>query len=251
MALTQKEQQRYKRHLMLPQVDEAGQEKIKNSRVLIVGVGGLGSPVAMELACAGVGTIGIVDFDVVDISNIQRQLLYTENSVGKSKVQQAKERLAAMNSEVNIICIEDRLDETNATEIFENYDIIVDATDNFDVRYVISDTCVKLGKPHIYGAIYEFYGQVAILGGEGPCLRCLNPEPPKKGEIVEAKDVGVFGAIPGIIGSMQACETLKTILGCGRSLKNRMIFVDMLNMTFDEVEIPKRPRCPVCGKGEN
>ncbi|MBQ7284136.1 MAG: HesA/MoeB/ThiF family protein [Oscillospiraceae bacterium] len=250
MALTAKEQQRYKRHLMLPQVDEAGQEKIKNSKVLIVGAGGLGSPVAMELACAGVGTIGLVDFDVVDVSNLQRQLLYTENSVGKSKVQQAKERLVAMNRDVNVICIEDKLDETNATEIFEKFDIIVDATDNFDVRYIISDTCVKLNKPHIYGAIYEFYGQIAVLGGDGPCLRCLNPEPPKKGEVVEAKDVGVFGAIPGVVGSLQACEVLKAIIGCGTGLKGRMIFIDLLNMTFDEVKIPKYPKCRCCGKGE-
>lgn len=251
MALTQKEQQRYKRHLMLPQVDESGQQKIKDSKVLIIGAGGLGSPVAMELVCAGVGTIGIVDFDKVDISNLQRQLLYNESDVGKSKVRTAREKLEKMNSAVKINAIEDRLDESNAALIFEKYDIIVDATDNFDARYLISDTCVKLGKPHIYGAIYEFYGQVAVLGGDGPCLRCLNPEPPKKGEVIEAKDVGVFGAIPGVIGSLQACETLKYILDCGKSLKGRMIFIDMLNMTFDEVEIPKYPKCKVCGKGEN
>lgn len=251
MALTQKEQQRYKRHLMLPQVDTEGQNKIKNSKVLVVGVGGLGCPVAMELACAGVGTIGLVDFDVVDISNLQRQLIYTEADVGKSKVKMAGERLVAMNSDVNVICIEDKLDESNATEIFEKYDIIVDATDNFDVRYVISDTCVKLNKPHVYGAIYEFFGQVSVLGGDGPCLRCLQPQPPKKGEIVEAKDVGVFGAIPGVIGSLQACEVLKLIIGAEKTLKGRMIFIDMLNMTFDEVEIPKHPKCICCGKGEN
>ena len=250
MALDKYEQQRYKRHLMLPQVDEAGQEKIKNSKVLIIGAGGLGSPVAMELCCAGVGTIGIVDFDVVDISNLQRQLIYTEADVGKPKVQAAKQRLEAMNSNVNIVCIEDKLDETNATEIFEKFDIIVDATDNFDARYIISDTCVKLCKPHVYGAIYEFYGQVVVLGGDGPCLRCLQPQPPQKGEVVEAKDVGVFGAIPGVIGSLQACEVLKLIIGAGKTLKGRMIFIDMLNMTFDEVEIPKYPKCISCGKGE-
>ena len=250
MALNKKEQQRYKRHLMLPQVDEAGQEKLKNSKVLIVGAGGLGCPVAMELCCAGVGTIGIVDFDVVDISNLQRQLIYTEADIGKSKVQTAKQRLKAMNSDVNIICIEDKLDQTNATEIFEKYDIIVDATDNFDARYIISDTCVKLNKPHVYGAIYEFFGQVAVLGGDGPCLRCLPPPPPKPGEVVEAKEVGVFGAIPGVIGSLQACEVLKLIIGAGKPLKGRMIFIDMLNMTFDEVEIPKYPKCISCGKGE-
>ena len=250
MILTQTEQQRYKRHLMLPQVDEAGQLKIKNSRVLVVGAGGLGGPVAMELACAGVGTIGLVDFDRVDISNLQRQLLYTENDVGKSKVYTAKARLEQMNSNVNVIAIEDRLDESNANEIFEKFDIIVDATDNFDARYIISDTCVKQGKPHVYGAIFEFYGQVAVLGGDGPCLRCLQPQPPEKGEIIEAKDVGVFGAIPGVIGSLQACEVLKLIIGTGTTLKGRMIFVDMLNMTFDQVEIPKYPKCTVCGKGE-
>ena len=235
---------------MLPQVDVEGQEKIKNSKVLVVGVGGLGCPVAMQLVCAGVGTVGLIDFDVVDISNLQRQVLYTEKDVGKSKVQMAKEHLAQMNNDVNIICIEDKLDETNATEIFEKFDIIVDATDNFDVRYVISDTCVKLNKPHVYGAIYEFFGQVAVLGSDGPCLRCLNPQPPEKGEIIEAKDVGVFGAIPGVIGSLQACETLKLIIGAGKTLKGRMVFIDMLNMTFDEVEIPKYPKCTCCGKGE-
>ncbi len=250
MLLTQKEQQRYKRHLMLPQVDQEGQVKIKNSKVLIVGAGGLGSPVAMELACAGVGTIGIIDFDKVDISNLQRQLLYTENDVGKSKVRTAKARLEQINSDVKVIAIEDRLDESNATEIFEKFDIIVDATDNFNARYIISDTCVKLGKPDVYGAIYEFYGQVAVLGEDGPCLRCLQPEPPKEGEIIEARDVGVFGAIPGVIGSLQACEVLKLIIGAGTTLKGRMIFVDMLNMTFDEVEIPKYPKCTICGKGD-
>lgn len=250
MALTEKEKNRYKRHLMLPQVYAEGQEKIKNSKVLIVGAGGLGCPVAMELCCAGVGTIGLVDFDVVDISNLQRQLLYTEEDIGKSKVQMAKKHLKAMNSDVNIICIEDKLDGTNVTEIFEKYDIIVDATDNFEARYIISDCCVKLNKPHIYGAIYEFFGQVAVLGGDGPCLRCLNPEPPKQGEVIEAKDVGVFGAIPGVIGSLQACEVLKTIIGAGKSLKGRMIFIDMLNMAFDEVEIPKYPKCKACSKGE-
>lgn len=247
--LSSQEKNRYKRHLMLPQVDEAGQLKIKNSRVLVVGAGGLGCPVAMELCCAGVGTIGIIDFDTVDVSNLQRQLLYTEKDVGKSKVLVARERLLQMNSAVEINCIEDRLDRSNAEEIISRYDIVVDATDNFDVRYIISDTCVKLGKYHVYGAIYEFYGQVAVLAGDGPCLRCLNPEPPEKGEIVEAKDVGVFGAVPGVIGSLQACETLKLIIGCS-TLKGRMVFVDMLNMTFDGVDIPKYPRCKVCGKGD-
>ena len=250
MALTQQEAGRYKRHLMLPQIDEAGQEKIKNSKVLVVGAGGLGCPVALYLAAAGVGTIGLIDFDVVDLSNLQRQVLYSEKDVGKSKVHMAKERLVQLNSNVNVICIEDMLDDTNATEIFEKFDIIVDACDNFDTRYVISDTCVKLGKPHVYGAIYEFYGQVVVLGGDGPCLRCINPEPPKQGKIIDAKDVGVFGAIPGVIGSLQACEVLKLITGCGKSLKGRMIFIDMLNMNFDEVEIPKYPKCKCCGKGE-
>ena len=250
MALTQQEAGRYKRHLMLPQIDEAGQEKIKNSKVLVVGAGGLGCPVALYLAAAGVGTIGLIDFDVVDLSNLQRQVLYSEKDVGKSKVHMARERLVQLNSNVNVICIEDMLDATNATEIFEKFDIIVDACDNFDTRYVISDTCVKLGKPHVYGAIYEFYGQVVVLGGDGPCLRCINPEPPKQGEIIDAKDVGVFGAIPGVIGSLQACEVLKLITGCGKSLKGRMIFIDMLNMNFDEVEIPKYPKCKCCSKGE-
>ena len=248
--LSGQEISRYKRHIMLPQVRKEGQLKLKNSKVLVVGAGGLGCPVAMELACAGVGTIGIIDFDRVDLSNLQRQMIYTEKDVGKSKARVARERLKQMNSNVEVVCIEDKLDEANATEIFEKYDIIVDATDNFDTRYIISDTCVKLNKPHVYGAIYEFYGQVAVLGGEGPCLRCIQPEAPKEGEIVEAKDVGVLGAVPGVIGSLQVCETLKLILGCGKTLKGRMIFIDMLNMTFDEVEIPKYPKCKSCGKGE-
>ncbi|MBR5251657.1 MAG: HesA/MoeB/ThiF family protein [Oscillospiraceae bacterium] len=249
--LSQQEMYRYKRHLMLPQVDVAGQEKIRDSKVLIVGAGGLGCPVAMQLACAGVGTIGIIDFDVVDLSNLQRQLAYTEQDVGKSKVRTVKNRLMQMNSNICVNAIEDKLDANNAPQIFEKYDIIVDACDNFDTRYLISDTCVKLGKPLVYGAIYEFYGQVVVLGQDGPCLRCINAEPPKPGEIVEACDVGVFGAIPGVVGSMQACEVLKLITGCGETLKGRMVFVDLLNMTFDEVEIPKNPKCKVCGKGEN
>ncbi len=250
MALTDKERQRYERHLILPQIDEMGQEKIKNSKVLIVGAGGLGCPVAMQLCCAGVGTIGIMDCDNVDISNLQRQVLYTERDVGKSKVQVAKSRLQAMNENVKIICIEDRLDRSNAEEIFEKYDIIVDATDNFDTRYIISDTCVKQKKYHVYGAIYEFYGQVAVLAGDGACLRCLNQQPPKENEVISAKDVGVLGAVPGVIGSLQACETLKLITGAGKSLKGRMVFIDMLNMEFDWVEIPKNPNCISCGNIE-
>ncbi|MEG1895584.1 MAG: HesA/MoeB/ThiF family protein [Oscillospiraceae bacterium] len=246
-SLEEKDLERYKRHLMLAQVGEEGQLKIKNSRVLIIGAGGLGCPVALYLTAAGVGTLGIVDFDSVDVSNLQRQIIYTEQDIGKNKALAARQRLQRLNSDVVINAITEKLEPQNIEDIVKEYDIVVDATDNFTTRYLISDTCIKLKKPEIYGAIFEFYGQVTVFGENGPCLRCLNPNPPKAGEMKSTKDIGVLGAIPGIIGSLQGAETLKCILKCGQSLKGRMIFVDALTMKFDEIELPKNPKCTVCG----
>lgn len=249
-SLNRSEQERYRRNILLSEVREVGQLKIKESRVLIVGVGGLGCPVALYLASSGVGTIGLVDFDVVDISNLQRQMLYTEKDVGKKKVEVAKERLIAMNSSLTVNAICEKLDSVNIEKIILDYDIVVDATDNFDIRYIISDACIALKKAEIYGAIFEFYGQVTVLGKDGPCLRCLNPEPHMAGEMPDTKDVGVLGAIPGVVGALQGAEVLKCILGCGQPLKGRMVFIDILNMKFDEVELPKNPKCTVCGKNQ-
>ncbi len=242
-------QERYHRHYILPQVGREGQKKIQNSKVLIVGVGGLGCPVALELVAAGMGTIGLVDFDVVEESNLQRQILYTEQDVGKTKVEAAARHLRERNSQCKIYCINDKISPENCVQLFGEYDIIVDATDNFDTRYLISDTCIQLRKPHVYGAIYEFYGQVAILGTDGPCLRCLSDPAKDQRETVSAQKIGVLGAVPGVIGSMQACEVLKYIVGAGESLEGTMIFVNLLDMTFDRIALSKNPHCPCCGKG--
>lgn len=242
------DKQRFKRHLLLREVGKAGQIKIKNSKVLIVGVGGLGCPIAQYLTAAGVGTIGLVDFDRVDISNLQRQVLYTENDIGKDKVSAAKATLERLNSQITINGLSVKLTQDNVEEIFKDYDIIVDATDNFEARYLINDTCVRLEKPEVYGAIFEFYGQVTVFDKTGPCLRCLSPTLPKEAELPNSKDVGVLGAVPGVIGSVQAVETLKYILDCKKSLVGRMVFIDLLNMKFDEMDLPKNEKCPVCNE---
>lgn len=249
MCETQNLKNRYARHFILPDVGEKGQEKIKNSKVLIVGAGGLGAPAAMYLAAAGVGTIGILDFDNVDITNLQRQIIYTEKDLGKPKAEAAAERLREMNSEIKVYAVKEKLTKDNSFNFFKDYDIIIDACDNFDTRYIISDTCTALNKPHIYGAIFEFYGQVAVLGKNGPCLRCLSDPEKDKTEVISSQKVGVLGAVPGVIGSLQAVETLKYILGIGENLQGKMIFVNMLDMSFDMVEIPKNPNCIICGKG--
>ena len=239
---------RYKRHLMLPEIGEAGQKKLEAGRVLVVGAGGLGSPVCLYLAAAGVGTIGITDFDKVDESNLQRQVLYKESDVGSSKVQAAKKHLLEMNSALCIKTFEEGLTEENAEEMVSQFDVVIDATDNFHTRYLLNDTCIRLGKPEIYGAICEFAGQVTVFLPEGPCLRCMNPEQPEAGEGPNAADYGVLGVLPGMIGCMQAAEAVKLLVGYGTTLAGRMLFLDAKTMTFDEMELPKNPRCPVCGK---
>lgn len=236
------ERERYKRHLILPDVGEEGQEKLRNGRVLVVGAGGLGSPVCLYLAAAGVGTIGIADFDRVDISNLQRQVLYCEKDVGKRKAEAAAERLRQMNSTLKVLTYGDGVTKENISQIIEGYDVIVDASDNFRTRYLLSDACVRMGKPDVYGAICEFSGQVTVFTKDGPCLRCLSPDEPET-EVPEASGFGVLGAIPGVIGCIQAAEVLKLLLGTGDSLVGRMLFVDLKSMSFDEMEIGANPRC--------
>lgn len=243
------EEMRYMRHLILPGVGEEGQKKLKDSRVLVVGAGGLGSPLCMYLAAAGVGTIGIADFDYVDESNLQRQILYREEDIGTLKVLAAKKNLEAMNSGVRIKAWEEGLTKENARRMVAEYDVIADATDNFYARYLLSDTCAAAGKPEVYGAICEFSGQVTVFDSNGPCLRCLNPEPPAPWENPNSKDFGVLGVLPGIIGCIQASEVLKILLGIGQTLSGRMLMIDILTMQTEELALPKNPRCTVCNKG--
>src|SRR5215471_17129994 len=247
--LTKDEIKRYSRHLILPEVGMEGQRKLKAAKVLCIGAGGLGSPVAMYLAAAGVGTIGIVDFDVVDFSNLQRQILHSTNDVGKSKLQSAKEKLSAMNPHVNIVLHDAALSSENALELFAPYDIIVDGTDNFPTRYLVNDACVILGKPNAYGSIFRFEGQASVFATkEGPCYRCLYPEPPPPGLVPSCAEGGVLGILPGTIGTLQATEAIKLILGIGKPLIGRMILYDALDMTFDSIKLRKNPKCPVCGE---
>jgi adenylyltransferase/sulfurtransferase len=235
-ALTAQEYQRYSRHLILPEVGLEGQRKLKAARVLCVGAGGLGSPVALYLTAAGVGTIGIVDFDAVDLSNLQRQVLHGTPDVGRSKLQSAKDRIAALNPEVNVIGYEEALTSKNALEIFKGYDVILDGTDNFPTRYLVNDACVLLGIPNAYGSIFRFEGQASVFGTrEGPCYRCLYPEPPPPGLVPSCAEGGVLGVLPGIIGMIQATEAVKLILGIGEPLIGRFLIYDALKMRFREL----------------
>ena len=225
-----------------------GQRKLKAAKVLCIGAGGLGSPVAMYLAAAGVGTIGIVDFDVVDFSNLQRQILHGTNDVGTPKLQSAKEKLVAMNPHINVVTHDAALSSENALELFAPYDIIVDGTDNFPTRYLVNDACVILGKPNAYGSIFRFEGQASVFATkEGPCYRCLYPEPPPPGLVPSCAEGGVLGVLPGIIGCIQANETIKLILGAGEPLIGRFLIFDALKMKFRELKLRKDPDCPVCG----
>ena len=247
-ALSTQEYQRYSRHLILPEVGLEGQRKLKAARVLCVGAGGLGSPVALYLAAAGVGTIGIVDFDAVDLSNLQRQVLHGTPDVGRSKLESAKDRLNALNPEVNVIGYEEALTSKNALEIFKGYDVILDGTDNFPTRYLVNDACVLLGIPNAYGSIFRFEGQASVFGTkEGPCYRCLYPEPPPPGLVPSCAEGGVLGVLPGIIGMIQATEAVKLILGIGEPLIGRFLIYDALKMRFRELKLRKDPDCPVCG----
>ncbi len=232
----------------MPEVGIEGQRRIKNARVLIVGAGGLGAPVSLYLTAAGVGKIGLVDFDEVDETNLQRQVIFTTPDVGRKKVDVAKDRLLKLNPHIEVETYDTQLSSDNALEIISNYDIVVDATDNFPTRYLLSDACVFLKKPLVYGSIFRFDGQVSVFHAEkGPCYRCLYPEPPPPGLVPSCAEGGVLGVLPGIIGSLQANETLKLIVGIGQPLIGRLLLVDALNMTFRELSINKDRNCPVCG----
>jgi sulfur-carrier protein adenylyltransferase/sulfurtransferase len=246
--LTNDEVQRYSRHLILPEVGVEGQRKLKAGRVLCVGAGGLGSPAALYLAAAGVGTIGIIDFDTVDASNLQRQILHSTRDVGRSKLQSARDRLSALNPGVNIQTHDAALTSANALEIFRDYDVILDGTDNFSTRYLVNDACVILGKPNAYGSIFRFEGQASVFATKGgPCYRCLYPEPPPAGLVPSCAEGGVLGVLPGVIGTIQATETIKLLLGGGSTLVGRLLLYDAWNMRFRELKLRRDPECPVCG----
>ena len=247
--LSHDEIKRYSRHLIMPEVGMEGQKKLKKASVLCVGAGGLGSPLAFYLTAAGVGRIGIVDFDVVDFSNLQRQILHNTDDVGRPKLDSAAEKLRALNPNVNVELHETRLTSENALQIFEKYDIIVDGTDNFPTRYLVNDACVLTGKPNVYGSIFRFEGQASIFAtSEGPCYRCLYPEPPPPGLVPSCAEGGVLGILPGLVGLVQATETIKLILEKGNSLVGRLLLFDALGMKFRELKLKKDPECPVCGE---
>ncbi|HEY1256068.1 MAG TPA: molybdopterin-synthase adenylyltransferase MoeB [Terracidiphilus sp.] len=247
--LTKDDLSRYSRHLILPEVGEEGQRKLKAARVLCVGTGGLGSPLALYLAAAGVGTLGLVDFDVVDASNLQRQIIHSTADIGRKKLDSAAEKLKALNPNLNVDKHETLLSSANALDILKDYDVIADGTDNFPTRYLVNDACVLLGKPNAYGSIFRFEGQASVFAKkEGPCYRCLYPEPPPPGLVPSCAEGGVLGILPGLVGVIQATEVIKLILGKGTTLVGRLLLVDSLNMRFRELKLRKNPECPVCGE---
>ena len=247
-ALSSDEIKRYSRHLILSEVGMEGQQKLKAAKVLCIGAGGLGSPVAIYLAAAGVGTIGIVDFDAVDLSNLQRQILHGTSDVGRSKLASAKDTLHELNPHVNVVTHEVALSSANALDLFRGYDVVVDGTDNFPTRYLVNDACVLLGIPNAYGSIFRFEGQASVFGTkDGPCYRCLYPEPPPPGLVPSCAEAGVLGILPGLIGTIQATETVKLILGMGQTLAGRFLIYDAMKMRFRELTLRKDPDCPVCG----
>lgn len=246
--LTSDELKRYARHIILPDFGKAGQEKLKDSSVLCVGAGGLGSPLAMYLAAAGVGKIGIVDFDVVDLSNLQRQIIHGESTIGQRKVISAKNRINDINPNVEVVIHEVALSSENAREIVRQYDIVADGTDNFPTRYLVNDACVLEGKPNAYASIFRFEGQATVFGVEdGPCYRCLYPDPPPPGMVPSCAEGGVIGVLPGIMGTLQALETIKVLAGIGTTLKGRLLTYDAMDQRFRELKIRKDPECPICG----
>lgn len=248
LTLSQPEVARYSRHLIMPEVGLEGQKRLKAASVLLIGAGGLGSPLALYLAAAGVGRLGLVDFDVVDFSNLQRQVIHHTADVGRPKLQSARERIAAINPEVQVDLYETRLTSANALSIFEPYDIIIDGTDNFPTRYLVNDACVLLKKPNVYGSIFRFDGQASVFSpGHGPCYRCLYPEPPPPGEVPSCAEGGVLGILPGLVGCIQATEAVKLILGKGSPLIGRLLLYDALEMSFREFRIRRNPKCPACG----
>jgi molybdopterin/thiamine biosynthesis adenylyltransferase/rhodanese-related sulfurtransferase/molybdopterin converting factor small subunit len=247
-SLSHAEVLRYSRHLLLPEVGVAGQRKLKAARVLTIGAGGLGSPLSLYLAAAGVGTIGIVDFDVVDLTNLQRQIVHGTSTLGRPKLESAASRLSDVNPNVRIEKHETRLTAENALEILRDYDIVVDGSDNFPTRYLVNDACVLLGKPNVYGSIFRFEGQASLFyAAEGPCYRCIYSEPPPPGLVPSCAEGGVLGVLPGIIGSIQALETIKWIIGAGNSLLGRLLLFDALKLRFRELQLRKDPACPICG----
>src|SRR5579884_213544 len=249
VTLNNDEVLRYSRHLIMPEVGMEGQLKLKAARVLCIGAGGLGSPLALYLAAAGVGTIGIVDFDVVDYTNLQRQIIHSTADVGRKKLESAAEKLKAINPFLDIRPFETRLDSGNALELFRKFDMVVDGTDNFPTRYLVNDACVLTGKPNVYGSIFRFEGQASVFATkQGPCYRCLYPEPPPPGLVPSCAEGGVLGILPGLVGIIQATEAIKLILGKGDPLIGRLLLIDALGMKFRELKLRKNPDCPACGK---
>lgn len=248
MPMTDAQYYRYGRHLVLPEIGVAGQEKLLNAKVVLIGNGGLGSPCALYLAAAGVGTIGLVDFDVVDVSNLQRQILYQTDQVGKPKAEMAAQRLQALNPDLRVVTHVQALTSENALRIIRDYDIVVDCTDNFATRYMVNDACVLSGKPDVYGSVFRFDGQATVFGVPGgPCYRCMFPVPPQPGEIASCSEGGVFGVLPGLIGVVQATEVVKLITGAGEPLVGRLLLLDASAMRWREISIRHNPDCPLCG----
>lgn len=248
MDLSNQEISRYSRHLIMPEVGLEGQKKLKQSRVLCIGAGGLGSPLALYLAAAGVGNLGILDFDVVDFSNLQRQVIHSEKTIGQLKVESAKNAIIELNSDINIQTYNTRITSDNAMDIIKDYNIVVDGTDNFATRYLTNDACVLLGKPNVYGSIFRFEGQVSVFyAKEGPCYRCLYPEPPPAGLVPSCAEGGVLGILPGVVGTIQASEVVKLIIGQGNPLIGKLLFLDVLEMEPRILKLRKNPECPICG----
>ncbi len=249
VTLSKEEVMRYSRHLIMPEVGMDGQRKLKQAKVLCIGTGGLGAPLGLYLAAAGVGRIGLVDFDSVDLTNLQRQILFGTSDIGRPKIEAAADRLRNLNPDIQIDQFETRLTSENALDMLKNYDIVVDGTDNFPTRYLVNDACVILGKPNVYGSIFRFEGQITIFGAlGGPCYRCLYPEPPPPGLVPSCAEGGVLGVLPGIVGAIQAAETLKLIIGKGEPLIGRLLLFDALAMRFRELKLKQNPECPVCGE---
>jgi molybdopterin/thiamine biosynthesis adenylyltransferase/rhodanese-related sulfurtransferase len=249
IKLSNEEILRYSRHLIMPEVGLEGQLKLKRARVLTIGAGGLGAPLGLYLAAAGVGHLGVVDFDVVDFTNLQRQVTFSTDDVGKHKTGAAKARLSGLNPAIRIETFDTRLTSENALDLFRDFDIVVDGTDNFPTRYLVNDACVLLGKPNVYGSIFRFEGQATVFGYPGgPCYRCLYPEPPPPGLVPSCAEGGVLGVLPGIVGAIQALETIKLIIGAGEPLAGRLLLFDALAMRFRELKLRKDPACPICGE---
>ena len=249
MDFTEDQIYRYARHIILPEVGGVGQEKILKARVLLIGAGGLGSPIALYLAAAGVGKIGLLDFDVVDRSNLQRQILHTTKDIDRPKIESARDKITVMNPDVEVVLHNTRLEAGNAMELLGGYDIIVDGTDNFPTRYLVNDVCVLLGKTNVHGSIFRFEGQVTVFKTpEGPCYRCLYPEPPPPGMVPSCQEAGVLGVLPGVVGTLQATEVIKLIIGEGEPLIGKLLLYDALKTDFRKLNLRKDPGCPICGE---